>query len=157
MTDIADTGLPKRVVAALEDKGIDTTDTLALLTASDIAEIPGVGPKALPRVLKLWEGLDKRPSKRTGDEEAPPAAAPKRTGPPPPSEETMTVTLQIRHANWVKLRAQADGTTTSRIIEMAVRAAWQRDPYKNGVPSEHGGTGGSVRREEHVRPPSAQR
>jgi len=145
MKDLKDSGLPKKVVTALEEQGIDTIPKLCSFTLDDIGVLEGIGPKALLDIAKLKEAVGVHPQGTTA------AAPPSETAgdekymtqEPPPELATITtktfeIKLQFRHAEWITRAAEAYAMSEEQVIEQAIRQAYQRDPYKAGATAVSG-------------------
>ena len=144
MTELTNTGLSKKVQTALVEQGIDSVEKLCSFSLDDIEVLEGIGPKALMQIAKLKEAVGTQPQ---GPAPAPaPTAAEQKAEPehqanlmkePPPelatvATKTFKIALQFRHAEWITRAAEAYEMTEERVIEQAIRQAYQRDPYKAG-------------------------
>lgn len=143
MTDLKDSGLPKKVVTALVEQGIDSVEKLCSFTLDDIGVLEGIGPKALLGIAKLKEQANIAPAPTPA--QATKAAAEEKymTKEPPPELATVTtkefkISLQFRHAEWITRAADAYDMTEEQVIEQAIRQAYQRDPYKAGATAVSG-------------------
>jgi len=119
--------LGKAVRNALAEQGITTTGELLSYSLDDLEALEGIGPKALLQIAKTRDEFQPDAPTPTPEEAAP--AIPRK---PVVTEKEFTVTLQVRHAEWVEDTAAMNNDNTSHIIEQCVRAAWARDHSKAG-------------------------
>lgn len=138
---ITDTGLPPRVARALAEQGIPDTETLGQYSLDDIEALEGIGAKSLLQIAKLKDTLTvtQQIDEEAGGDNSANEAKQKWIDREPPKDqrttttEDFTVSLQFRHAKWVRDTADMLNTTPEHIIEQAVRRECQRDPYKAGA------------------------
>ncbi len=148
MTDLKNTGLPKKVITALVKQGIDSVEKLCSFALDDLEGLACLGPTALFLIAKLKESHVIDPTSAR----APPTAAEIKAKAerqanlmkePPPGEGTVTtksftIELQFRHAEWITRAAEAYGMTEEQVIQQAIRGAYARDPYKAGATAVSG-------------------
>ncbi len=141
-TDLKTAGLPKQVITALLEQGIDSVENLCSFSLDDLELLDGIGPKALLLIAKIkegWAGSVTMPqaAQTTAESKAEAERQANLMKEPPPGEgtvttKTFTVELQFRHAEWITRAAKAYSQTEEQIIQQAIRGAYQRDPYKAG-------------------------
>lgn len=148
-------GLDPKIVKTLALEGIETGIDLMSWPMATIADIKGIGKKALGEIYDIRAAITSEreaavmPAPTTKEPEGPPEP-PK---PPPIMTKTYMVTLQLRHAEWIDSQVGTN-QSASKVIEFCVRQVFGRAPNKPGrstIDPEAGGGTGLAKENPHTK------